>query len=74
MMIPGAPVHLLDCCDAQEFHIGHQGFICFDKIPGVRETADSTSIMGKCRFCEKTIEVRLNRPTDTWIVRWYPPS
>jgi hypothetical protein len=73
MEIPGAPIHELDCCDAQEFHIGRRGYICFDKTPAITNTADASSIIGKCRFCEYTIVVEMNKSTGAWIVRSSPP-
>jgi hypothetical protein len=74
MEIPGAPIHVLDCCDAQELHIGHQGSICFDKPPAIRDTDDATSVIGKCRFCEQTIVVERHKGTGEWIVRSAQPS
>jgi hypothetical protein len=73
MEIPGAPIDQLDCCSVQEYHIGHQGSICFDKTPGVRNTPDTTSVIGKCRFCEHTIVVELDKRTGEWTVRSSPP-
>jgi len=73
MDIPGAPISRLDCCDAQEFHIGHQGSLSFEKPPAVRQTPTTTSVVGKCRFCEHTIVVEQVKATGEWTVRSSPP-
>ncbi len=74
MEIPGAPIDQLDCCDAQQFHVGHQGSICFEKPPAVRQTATTTSVIGKCRFCEHTIVVERTTSTQAWTVESSPPT
>jgi hypothetical protein len=71
--IPGAPLYRLDCCDAQEFHISRRGAICFEKVPAVRHTPDAESVIGKCRFCENTIVVELDKRSQTWTVHSAAP-
>jgi hypothetical protein len=73
LAIPGAPVHRLDCCDAQEFYISRHGTICFDKVPAVRHTSESESVTGKCRFCEKAVVVEFDKRVRVWSVRSYAP-
>ena len=73
MAIADAPVHRLDCCDAQEFYISRHGSICFEKVPAVRHTAESESVIGKCGFCEQTIIVEFDRSLDLWSVVSMPP-
>src|SRR5436190_24217249 len=72
MDIPGAPISRLDCCDAQEFHIGHQGSISFEKPPAVRQTPTTTAVVGQCRFSEHTIVVEQVKATGVWTVRSSP--
>ena len=74
MEIPGAPIDRVDCCTTQEYHIGHQGSICFDKIPAVEDTASLRSVVGKCRFCEHTIVVKLDKRSGRWTVWSTPPT
>jgi hypothetical protein len=73
MEIPGAPIDRVDCCPAQEYYIGHQGSICFDKIPAVEDSASHRSVVGKCRFCEHTIVVELHKRSGSWTVWSTPP-
>jgi hypothetical protein len=73
MEIPGAPIDRVDCCTTQEFHIGHQGSICFDKIPAVEDTDSLWSVVGKCRFCEHTIVLKLDKRSGRWTVWSTPP-
>jgi hypothetical protein len=74
MEIPGAPLHELDCCEAQEFLISRRGAVCFEKVPAVRHTEMIESVIGKCRFCEGTIVVVFSRRSATWRVRWVAPT
>lgn len=73
MEIPGAPIHLIDCCEAQEFHVSRHGSVCFDKVPAVRRTEETESVIGKCRFCEQTIAVEFDRRLSAWSVRSTQP-